>query len=301
MNDITCPKCGKKMIFDPNIEEVLCPFCGFVPDDRVVSSRPEWRAIEPEDKIRRCRAGPPVTLTKHDLGLSTNLGFSNVDAHGGPLADQGQVKRMRAWQNRIRVGSASEKSMVALLTKVSELADSLNLPDNVVETASLIIRRAMKMGMTSKRSTAGIAAAAIYIACKQCNVQRSLKEVAKAAEVKVKSLGAYYRLLCAEMKEVKAGPVPLEKYISKISNRLGLPPSVSRLAIAIAREVKDPNIISGKQPSGLAAAFLYIAAGILDEVVFQRDIAAAAGVTEVTIRKRCREVLENYRISIRLR
>ena len=301
MSDVACPHCGSIMIFDPKIGEILCPCCGFVPHRRRVVSYPEWKAIDPEDKVKKSRAGPPITLTKHDLGLSTDLGFGDLDAHGGPLTDRDQVRRMRVWQNRIRIRSTREKSMAALLTKVLEFADSLNLPDNVAETASLIIRRAVKKGVTSKRSIAGMAAAAVYIACKQCGIQRSLKEVAKVAGIKAKSLGAYYRYLYTEVGGIKVAPTPIEKYISKISNRVGLSSRVLRLAITMAKKMNDSDLISGRQPSGLAAAFIYIAASILDEAVLQREIAEAANVTEVTIRKRCREILENYRVSVRLK
>ncbi|MGA3112481.1 MAG: AsnC family transcriptional regulator, partial [Candidatus Bathyarchaeia archaeon] len=42
----------------------------------------------------------------------------------------------------------------------------------------------------------------------------------------------------------------------------------------------------GKDPMGLAAAALYIACLQNDERVTQKDVAEAAGVTEVTVRNR---------------
>ena len=43
---------------------------------------------------------------------------------------------------------------------------------------------------------------------------------------------------------------------------------------------------AGKDPMGLAAAALYVACVMLGESKTQKDVAEAAGVTEVTIRNR---------------
>jgi len=51
--------------------------------------------------------------------------------------------------------------------------------------------------------------------------------------------------------------------------------------------------MSGKDPMGLAASALYLANTLIEEEthVTQRDVAEAAGVTEVTIRNRSKDML----------
>ena len=75
-------------------------------------------------------------------------------------------------------------------------------------------------------------------------------------------------------------------YISKIGERIGITGQTQGLAIRILREAKKRRIASGKDPMGLAAAALYIACLQVNEKKTQKDIAEAAGVTEVTIRNR---------------
>jgi len=40
---------------------------------------------------------------------------------------------------------------------------------------------------------------------------------------------------------------------------------------------------------------------LLGQNVLQRDVSSIAGVTEVTIRNRCKEILTNYKLKITLR
>ena len=95
--------------------------------------------------------------------------------------------------------------------------------------------------------------------------------------------------------------VTMDKYISKIANLSKTEVRVERLALEIAEKIKDSSIADGKAPNGIAAAYLYVASILLGQNVLQRDISSIAGVTEVTIRNRCKEILTSYRLKITLR
>ena len=66
----------------------------------------------------------------------------------------------------------------------------------------------------------------------------------------------------------------------------------AELKKAIANE-----ITSGKGPMGIAAAGLYVAALLCGEKKTQREVADVAGVTEVTIRNRYKELLEKLKLT----
>ena len=95
--------------------------------------------------------------------------------------------------------------------------------------------------------------------------------------------------------------VTMDKYISKIANMTNTETRVEILAIEIAEKTKNHNLAVGKAPNGIAAAYLYIASILLGQNVLQRDVSNVSGVTEVTIRNRCKEILTNYRLDIALR
>ena len=58
---------------------------------------------------------------------------------------------------------------------------------------------------------------------------------------------------------------------------------------------------SGRGPAGIAAAGLYVAALLNNEKKTQREVADVAGITEVTIRNRYKELLEKLDLEEKLR
>jgi transcription initiation factor TFIIB len=209
---------------------------------------------------------------------------------------------MRKWQARIRTSSSGERSLSTALAKISELSDQLNLPSSIVEEASHIYRKCAKLSVAKSKSITGMAAAAIMMACRRSTVNRTLKEIAAAADITERAAAKYFRLLqMSGIDTAYVPPPPIQKYISKLVNKEKINPRVERLALEIAERTNDSEISSGKTPGGLAAAYVYIASVMSGEHIPQREIAEFGEVTEVTVRNRCREILENYSIKQKLR
>jgi transcription initiation factor TFIIB len=87
-------------------------------------------------------------------------------------------------------------------------------------------------------------------------------------------------------------------YISKIGEKTGISGKTQGLAIQILREAKKKRAAAGKDPMGLAAAALYIACLQNDEKKTQKDVAEAAGVTEVTVRNRYKSLKTELHLEI---
>lgn len=293
--DGRCPTCGRLLIGDHYNGEVVCPACGVVVLSQVEDPGPEWKAIDPEDKAKRVRVGSPRTATLHDFGLSTEIGSGMKDSQGRYLDPQARNRfyNLQKWQRRVRTTS-SERSLSGVLAKITEVSDVLNLPKNVLETAAQVYRTSARMKVARSKSIAGMTAASVYMACRKCGVGRSLKEVSRASRIDKRTVAKHYRLLVNEVEPEYIPPPPIWKYISKLVNVSKIDPKVERLALQLAKETLDSKISSGKAPAGLAAAHVYIASVLSGVHIPQREIAEIAEVTEVTIRNRCREILENY-------
>ena len=76
------------------------------------------------------------------------------------------------------------------------------------------------------------------------------------------------------------------KCVSRIASKIGISEKTKRSAMQILRTAEENKVSAGKDPMGLAAAALYLSCVKNGEDVTQRDVAEAAGVTEVTIRNR---------------
>jgi transcription initiation factor TFIIB len=80
------------------------------------------------------------------------------------------------------------------------------------------------------------------------------------------------------------------KYVAKVANNISLSERTKRKAIAIISEAQRRGISVGKDPMGIAASVLYLAGQATGELKTQADVARAAGVTEITVRNRSREL-----------
>jgi transcription initiation factor TFIIB len=95
--------------------------------------------------------------------------------------------------------------------------------------------------------------------------------------------------------------IPLEKYIAKISNRARIDWRIQKIALEIARQTEDNILLSGKDPVGIASAYLYISACLCGYHMYLTDIANFSQVTEITIRTRCKEILSSFNLEVRVR
>jgi transcription initiation factor TFIIB len=289
-----CPECGSHRIMkDYESAEIVCMGCGYVVVAELTNQGPEWRAFDDEQRAKRARAGAPATFTIHDKGLSTMIDWHDRDVYGKRIASgqKAQIYRLRKWQRRIRVSDATERNLAFALSEISKIAKNLNLPKNIIETASVIYRKAVKQRLVRGRTIQGVTAAAIYVACRQCGVTRTLEDVSQASPMSKKEVGRSYRFLIKKLhffiRPVKAG-----QYITKFCNQLTMQGKVEEIAHRILFVAKKLKLTSGRGPTGMAAATSYIASVLTGERKTQREIAEIAQVTEVTIRNRYKELVD---------
>jgi transcription initiation factor TFIIB len=298
----TCPECGSdKLIRDYENAEIVCTGCGYVIAEKLADPRPEWRAFDDEQKAKRTRVGAPLTYTIHDKGLSTiiDLSGANTPTHKLSLSQRMEAYRLRKWQRRIRVSDATERNLALALSEISKIASALNLPKNIIETASLIYRKAVKKRLSRGRSIHTVAAAAVYISCRQCGVPRTLDEIAEVSNLERKDIARSYRFILREL-ETTVPPSTSHNYAVRFSNKLTISGKSEAIAIKILEVAKKIKLTSGRGPTGIAAAATYVATVLMNEKKTQREIAEIANVTEVTIRNRYKELLERLLIEVPL-
>jgi transcription initiation factor TFIIB len=131
--------------------------------------------------------------------------------------------------------------------------------------------------------------AAIYLACREMGTPRTLKDVVAASNIKRKDMARNCRLLIREL-DLKVPIADPMKCIVKIANKANLSEKITRQAMNIMTEVIKRGISAGKNPMSFAATVLYISSFKNGENVRQSDIAKAAGITEVTLRNRIKEL-----------
>jgi len=283
-----CPRCGKgNLVTDTNTGENFCGKCGFVITDKIDESGPEWRSFTKDEHEGRSRAGVPTSLAMHDMGLATIIGPTNKDATGKPLSSsmKSTIERLRTWDSRSQVHEPVDRNFRQAFSELDRLKDKLAVGDAVIEKAAYIYRKALEKGLVRGRSISALIASALYAACRDTETPRTLKDVGNASNIKRKDIARCYRLLLREL-SLKMPVVNPINCISRIASKAGLSEKTKREATKILQTAEELKISAGKDPMGLAAAALYVACVTNGESKTQRDVAEAAGVTEVTIRNR---------------
>ena len=298
-----CSLCkGDLTITDQESGEIICNKCGMVISDKTQSYRPEWRdtfdTVEMNDRHRR--TGNPTSLSRYDMGLYTIIGKTDKDGVGHKLNafTYPTIKRLRTWDLRTRSHTAI--NLMQAFNELDVLSDKLALPDAVVEKTAYIYRKVQKRGLVRGRTITALLAASAYIACREIGIPRTLRDIASASNIKRKHLAKAYRLLLVEL-NLKVPLVDQIKCIAKIANIANLSEKTKRQAISIMNEVRKDEILlsAGKNPMGLAATILYLSCLKTGEKnKTQNDIAQAAGVTEMTLRNRFKDLKSKLELSI---
>ncbi len=281
-----CPHCGGEVRLDPSSKEYTCTKCGYVIDDEYISYGQEGRVFSGDQGKSTLRTGVPLSDIKHDKGMSTTIGMGRDMYNTG---DSKKINRLKKWQTRI--STALERNIKYALSELRRVSENLNLGRATKEEASRIYRRAAEQGLVRGRSMESVVAGALYAACRIHRFPRTLDEISEAFGLDKKEIGKTYRFICRELK-IRILPTFPKDYVYRFSNELGLSPKTTTKALEIIEKAQEKEITSGKGPMGVAAAALYVATLICNEKKTQREVADVAGVTEVTIRNRYKELIE---------
>ncbi len=322
-----CSECGANLIQDPSKGEYICERCGCVAMDQVEDFGRESNATDFEEKSKNTRASGSTSFALHDYGLRTEIAYGSKD-YAGKSIDYHMAETMnsiRKWHIRSRIVSPQERRLSNVLTKINETCAAMSLPKLLVETSAVLYRNFESSCEAKGKSIACMAAATIYLACKKCSVVRSLEEIVQATGItdqdrsNVKLASKYYRMMVMEMgvfteqapvqSQTTSQPTPqaqsvalaIDHYISKLANMAKIDTKVERLAIDIAHKTDDHMLADGKAPNGLAAAYIYIASMLIGVNILQRDVSSLSGVTEVTIRNRCKDILTGFKLTVTVR
>lgn len=279
------PECDGELQDDPN--ETVCDTCGLIVAEDWLDRGPEWR---PFDTASSKRAGAPLTRSRHDRGLSTEIG------HGGRRLTgrkRRQLARLRREHNQARIGSKAERNQVYAFTEIRRVTGALSLPNRTRDHACMLFEAAQNEDLLRGRSVEGFAGPALYAACRADGISRTLDEIVEASRGTAGELKAAYDAMNRDL-GLPTGPIDPREYIPRYASELNLPASVERRAMKLVDELEERDAINGRNPSGIAAGCLYTAGAERNYPLTQQWAAEVAGVTEVTLRSRFTTLTQDH-------
>src|SRR5215831_8538357 len=295
LQESACSLCkSASVIADTESGEIICSICGMVISDKIREARPESRRFlnSAEVSNKRSGTGMPTSLAFSDMGLSTVIGNTDRDASGYKIEPSvlSTMHRLRTWDFRTQVRTSADRNFRLAFTKLDMLKDKLGLSDSIIEKAAYIYRKAQQRNLARGRSVSIILTAATYIACREAGIPKTLKEIAFANNINRKLVAKAYRVITSEL-GVKPPTCDPMKCVVKVANKATIDEKTKRQAIKMMDDVTKKEISAGKDPMGLAATVLYISCIRTGQNITQKDIAQAAGITEVTLRNRFRDLM----------
>ncbi len=290
---IECGVCGSdRVIYDPIRGELVCMDCGSVIDERLIDQRYEKRIFTEED-WRNIRIGPKLSNPLDKLS-STEIGMP------GDIKDPSALRKFMRLRMCQRQVVTRDKGLQRARMEIERLCRVLGLPQVVKEEASMLYKKASESGLVKGRSVEGMATACLLAICKLRRMGVSLNDLEKMAKVKRRDISRCYRVL-REGGLVKRNAITgAECFLPKLRSELGLSMDAYKIASEIVQKARERHLGIGTLPEGIAAAAIYIASILTDEKRTQRSVARAAGVTEVTLRNRYREIVDGLDIVVRI-
>lgn len=282
MGDVYCPECKRPtvVVFDHSAGDTVCSECGLVLEAHSIDETSEWRTFSDEaGEADPARVGGPTNPLLGDAGLSTLISKPNGAAGDYPSASLGR------WQSR---GSNPDRALLQAFKGIAIMADRLGLVATIKDQANEIYKKVEDQKPLRGRNLDAILAACLYIACRQEDKPRTVKEICSVANgATKKEIGRAKEFIVKQLElemgqSVEMGTIHASDFLRRFCSHLGM----ANQAVKAAQEAvqKSEELDIRRSPISIAAAVIYIITQLSDDKKLLKDISLATGVAEGTIR-----------------
>ncbi|NVM54088.1 MAG: transcription initiation factor IIB [Candidatus Helarchaeota archaeon] len=278
---LQCPECeSKNLIRDYERAELVCSACGLVIMESIIdTSRNDRRAYTSEERKAREHRGAPLSPMLSNYGLTTKIDnqFNKWN---------GRLKRIKQWNERL---TWAQRNLLIATNEIRRLGALLALPKQVEENAAILYRKVFKLQLLRGRSINSFVPACVYLSCRLNKVPRTLSEICAFSKSRSKTIRHSTHIIIREL-NLKIMALAPSELVAGLINKLKLSNDIERKTLEIIQYAKKANLILGKDPKGIAAAAIYLACMENGERRSQSIISKEAGITEVTLRNRYKEL-----------
>ncbi|KAL2241357.1 UNVERIFIED_CONTAM: Plant-specific TFIIB-related protein 1 [Sesamum indicum] len=265
----------------------LCLVTSDLPSAPVVSQNDEEDPFEPTGFIT---AFSTWSLEPYPVFAHSSLSFA------GHLAELERVLETTSQGNN---SSASGPSVVVdnlrAYLQIIDVASILGLDYDISDHAFQLFRDCSSATCLRNRSVEALATAALVQAIREAQEPRTLQEISSAANLPQKEIGKYIKILGEALQ--LSQPInsnSISVHMPRFCTLLQLNKSAQELATHIGEVVINKCFCTRRNPISISAAAIYLACQLEDKRKTQAEICKVTGLTEVTLRKVYKELLENW-------
>jgi len=279
----------RRIVYDPVTGFAVDAETGEVVDDCPIDYGYDARIFSHEDYVKRARAGGVVTSSVHDNGIHSYVDKKNSDPDS---------KKISKLNERVRV-SKKERKIVNALHLLHRYASILELPDNVIEDASKMVRKAVEYKVIRKEYIDEYVVVALVETAKIFGIPIALSEAITKLNLSTEGVKRALRSY-KELGVLKPVVIDPKSFVPKIVDRLGLGNDVMNIANKIIDAMKIIGITTGRSPNGVAGAAVYIASIVTENTRTQDQVAEVCGLKNVAIRLTYHAITKYIDIEVKL-
>lgn len=179
--------------------------------------------------------------------------------------------------------------------QIIDVASILGLEYDISDHAFQLFRDCSSSTCLRNRSVEALATAALVQAIREAQEPRTLQEISVAANLPQKEIGKYIKILGEALQ--LSQPInsnSISVHMPRFCTLLQLNKSAQELATHIGEVVMNKCFCTRRNPISISAAAIYLACQLEDKRKTQAEICKVTGLTEVTLRKVYKELLENW-------
>lgn len=179
--------------------------------------------------------------------------------------------------------------------QIIDVASILGLDYDISDHAFQLFRDCSSATCLRNRSVEALATAALVQAIREAQEPRTLQEISSAANLPQKEIGKYIKILGEALQ--LSQPInsnSISVHMPRFCTLLQLNKSAQELATHIGEVVINKCFCTRRNPISISAAAIYLACQLEDKRKTQAEICKVTGLTEVTLRKVYKELLENW-------
>ncbi|XP_021757570.1 plant-specific TFIIB-related protein 1-like [Chenopodium quinoa] len=179
--------------------------------------------------------------------------------------------------------------------QIVDVASILGLDHDISDHAFQLFRDCSSATCLRNRSVEALATACLVQAIREAQEPRTLQEISIAANLPQKEIGKYIKILGEALQlsqPINSNSIAV--HMPRFCNLLQLNKSAQELATHIGEVVMNKCFCTRRNPISISAAAIYLACQLEDRRKTQAEICKVTGLTEVTLRKVYKELLENW-------
>jgi len=295
---MSCPECESPNIHTDSVTgEQTCMTCGLVLKDRgLVQQIPIYNPFE-GDNQQKVNHGEFISPNKTEYVKGSQINY--MDLQRIKMGeDRATIYRMRREQLKTTNARKDNRNFITAMAILDTLTVKIPTPNYVKDEAAQIYKSALRKNLLKGRIIVNMIAASYYAAHRRYGLPMKLDTVADMIGLPRADLAHAYRLLHKELGKgknpFKAKLDKIKPYIGTIVAKAKLPMEVEKRSMILLDRAIEMKLTGGRSPAGMAAGIVYIVAKLeLNLEVTQGIIAEVSGVTEVTIRNRYRDLVDN--------